>query len=166
MPAPFVNRILLRSIRARSVFNEKTLIICIGKNKFIFYSPLSMFWPYGALNPARQKQKRTYNNNNNKNPQRFDGDGPVSDRLSILWLITDLLIFSAPVEVFLRHLQNERKGNHWSASSLKEVLNKLTKDDVTSVRLLAMCWSDVQAHFPLVMKKTVEKELRSRSMID
>ena len=126
-----------------------------------------MFWPYGPLNPTRQKQKRTYNNNNNNiNPQRFDGDGPVSDRLSILWLITALLIFSASVEVFLRHLQNEHKGNHWSTSSLKEVLNKLTKDDVTSVRLLAMCWSDVQAHFPLGMKKTVEKELRSRNMID
>ena len=49
---------------------------------------------------------------------------------------------------------------------MKEVLNKLTKDDVTSVRLLAMCWSDVQAHFPLGMKKTVEKELKSRNMID
>ena len=101
-----------------------------------------------------------------KIPQRFDGDGPVRGRPSILWLITDLLIFSAPVEVFLRHLQNEHKGNHWSTSSLKEVLNKLTKDDVTSVRLLAMCWSDVQAHFPLGMKKTVEKELKSRNMID
>ena len=81
-------------------------------------------------------------------------------------MITDLLIFSASVEVFLRHLQNEHKGNHWSTSSLKEVLNKLTKDDVTNVRLLAMCWSDVQAHFPLGMKKTVEKELKSRNMID
>ena len=39
--------------------------------------------------------------------------------------------------------------NHWNARSSKEVLNKLTKDDVTNVRLLAMCWSDVEAHFPL-----------------
>ena len=122
-----------------------------------------MFCPYGALNPTRQKQKPTATT---KVPQRFDSDGPVGDRLSILWLITDLLIFSASVEVFLRHLQNEHKGNHWSTSSLKEVLNKLTKDDVTSVRLLAMCWSDVQAHFPLGMKTTVEKELKSRNMID
>ena len=84
MPAPFVNRILLTSIRAQSVFNEKTFGL-FGENKFIFYSPLSMFLPYVALNPTRQKQKRTYNNNNsNINPQRFDGDGPASDRLSIL----------------------------------------------------------------------------------
>ena len=56
--------------------------------------------------------------------------------------------------------------NHWNARSSKEVLNKLTKDDVTNVRLLAMCWSVVEAHFPLGMKKTVEKELKSRNMID
>ena len=81
-------------------------------------------------------------------------------------MITVLLIFSASVEVFLRHLQSEHKGNHWSTNSLKEVTNKLTKDDVTNVWLLAMSWSDMQAHFPMGMKTTVEKELKSRNMID
>ena len=69
---------------------------------------------------------------------------------------------SASVEVFLRLLQ---KDYQWSTNGLKEVLKKLFKDDVTSVKLLASCWSDVQAHFPLGMKGMVENELRRRNMI-
>ena len=87
----------------------------------------------------------------------------MRDQLPIL---TNLSILSESVEVFLCNLGKEHMQNHWSTSSSKEVLNKLTKDDVTNVRLLAMCWSDVQAHFPLGMKKTAEKELKSRNMID
>ena len=71
-------------------------------------------------------------------------------------------IVSASVEVFLRLLQKEYQ---WSTNSLKEVLKKLNKDDVTSVKLLASCWSDVQAYFPLGIKRMVEKELRQRNMI-
>ena len=48
---------------------------------------------------------------------------------------------------------------------MKVVVKKLSENDVTSVRLLAMCWRDVQAHFSLGMKKMVEKELRNRGMI-
>ena len=48
---------------------------------------------------------------------------------------------------------------------MKVVVKKLSKDDVTSVRLLATCWRDVQAHFTFGMKKVVEKELRNRGMI-
>ena len=95
-------------------------------------------------------------------PKTFDDGEPLRDQLPIL---TNLSILSESVEVFLRHLGKEHIENHWNARSSKEVLNKLTKDDVTNVRLLAMCWSDVEAHFPLGMKKTVEKELKSRNMI-
>ena len=48
---------------------------------------------------------------------------------------------------------------------MKAVVNKLSKVDVTTVSLLAMCWRDVQAYFPLGMKKMVEKELKNRNMI-
>ena len=48
---------------------------------------------------------------------------------------------------------------------MKEAVKKLSKDDVTSVRLLAICWGDVQAHFSFGMRKMVEKELRNRGMI-
>ena len=44
-------------------------------------------------------------------------------------------------------------------------MKKLSKDDVTSVWLLATCWKDVHAHFTRGMKKMVEKELRNRGMI-
>ena len=48
---------------------------------------------------------------------------------------------------------------------MKEAVKKLFKDDVTSVRLLAICWRDVQAHFTFGMRKMVDKELRNRGMI-
>lgn len=48
---------------------------------------------------------------------------------------------------------------------MKEVVNNLSKVDVTTVSLLTTCWSDVQAHFPFGMKKMVEKELKNRNMI-
>lgn len=48
---------------------------------------------------------------------------------------------------------------------MKAVVNQLSKDDVTSVRLLATCWEDVQGHFSFGMKKMVEKELRNRGLI-
>ena len=48
---------------------------------------------------------------------------------------------------------------------MKVVVKKLSEDDVTSVRLLAECWTDVQAHFSFGMKKMVEKEVRNRGMI-
>ena len=48
---------------------------------------------------------------------------------------------------------------------MKEVVKKLSEEDVTSVGLLAKCWGDVQAHFTVGMKKVVEKELRNRGMI-
>ena len=65
------------------------------------------------------------------------------------------------MEDFLRLLQ---KKYQWSPKSLREVLNKLSKDDVTSVKLLSMCWLDVQSYFPFGMKKMVEKELINRGM--
>ena len=64
--------------------------------------------------------------------------------------------------MFLRFLQNEYQ---WGSNSVKAVLNELSKNDVTSVGLLAMCWSDVQAHFPFGMRRMVEKELKNRNMI-
>ena len=48
---------------------------------------------------------------------------------------------------------------------MKEVFKKLSKDDVTTISLLGMCWSDVQAHFPTAMRRMVEKELKRRNMI-
>lgn len=48
---------------------------------------------------------------------------------------------------------------------MKAVVNNLSKVDVTTVSLLATCWSDVQAHFPFGMKKMVEKELENRNLI-
>ena len=66
------------------------------------------------------------------------------------------------MEVFLRFLQ---KKYQCSSNSVKEVVKKLSEDDVTSVRLLAECWRDVQAHFTVGMKTMVEKELRNRGMI-
>ena len=84
-------------------------------------------------------------------------------RIVVTWAVLVILHFvSASVEVFLRLLQ---KQYQWSTNSLKEVLNKLSKDDVTSVKLLSMCWRDVQDKFPFGMKKMVEKELRNRGMI-
>lgn len=44
-------------------------------------------------------------------------------------------------------------------------MKKLSKDDVTNVRLLAMCWRDVQAHFTRGMERMVGMELRNRGMI-
>ena len=70
--------------------------------------------------------------------------------------------FLASVDVFLRFLQ---KDYQWSSDSVKEVVKKLSEEDVTSVGLLAKCWGDVQAHFTVGMKKVVEKELRNRGMI-
>ena len=64
--------------------------------------------------------------------------------------------------MFLRFLQNEYQ---WGSNSVKAVLNELSKADVTCVSLLAMCWSDVQAHFPFGMRRMVEKELKNRNMI-
>lgn len=68
----------------------------------------------------------------------------------------------ASVDVFLRFLQKEYQ---WSSGSVKTVVNQLSKDDVTSVKLLATCWEDVQGHFSFGMKKMVEKELRNRGLI-
>ena len=48
---------------------------------------------------------------------------------------------------------------------MKAVVNNLSKVDVTTVSLLATCWSDVQAHFPIGMKKMLEKEVKNRNMI-
>jgi len=66
------------------------------------------------------------------------------------------------VEVFLRFLQKEYQ---WSPNSVKEVVNKLSKGDVTTVWLLAAYWENVQALLPFGMQKMVAKELRSRNMI-
>ena len=66
------------------------------------------------------------------------------------------------MQVFLRFLQNEYQ---WSPNEVKEVFKKLSKDDVTTISLLGMCWNDVQAHFPNGMRRVVEKELKRRNMI-
>ena len=109
-----------------------------------------MFWPYGALSPTRQKQKQT--NNNNKNYWNFDSDGPMSNRLSTVWLITDLLTTSSPgwenpgngVDLLINIFSNcrglsssstkRRQGKSLEYQQLKRgQLNKLTKDDVNAV---------------------------------
>ena len=66
------------------------------------------------------------------------------------------------MQVFLRFLQNEYQ---WSPNEVKEVFKKLSKDDVTTISLLGVCWNDVQAHFPNGMRRVVEKELKRRNMI-
>ena len=70
--------------------------------------------------------------------------------------------FSASVEVFLRFLQKEYQ---WSTTSVKTISSRLAKDDITSVRLLAMCWKEAQDSFPIGMRKMIEKELRKRNMV-
>ena len=72
------------------------------------------------------------------------------------------LSFSASVEVFLRFLQKEYQ---WSTNSVKTISSQLAKDDITSVRLLAMCWKETQERFPIGMRKMIDKELRKRDMI-
>ena len=72
------------------------------------------------------------------------------------------LSFSASVEVFLRFLQKEYQ---WSTNSVKTISSQLAKDDITSVRLLAMCWRGMQERFPIGMRKMIDKELRKRDMI-
>ena len=66
------------------------------------------------------------------------------------------------VEVFLRFLQKEYQ---WSTNSIMAASSKLAKDDITSVKLLAMSWSEVRHHFPVGMSRMIEKELRKRGMI-
>lgn len=68
----------------------------------------------------------------------------------------------ASVEVFLRFLQKEYQ---WSTNSVKAISSQLAKDDITSVRLLAMCWKEAQERFPIGMRKMIDKELRKRDMI-
>lgn len=72
------------------------------------------------------------------------------------------IFFSSLVEVFLRQLQKEYQ---WSSNSVREVVAKLSKDDVTSVSLLAECWKDVKNHFVFGMRAMVEKELKNRGLI-
>jgi len=69
---------------------------------------------------------------------------------------------SASVEVFLRFLQKEYQ---WSTNSVKAISSRLSKDDITSVRLLAMCWKEAQDSFPIGMRKMIEKELKKRNMV-
>ena len=66
------------------------------------------------------------------------------------------------VEVFLRFLQKEYQ---WSTNSIIAASSKLAKDDITSVKLLAMSWSEVRQNFPAGMSRMIEKELRKRGMI-
>ncbi|KAJ7392864.1 hypothetical protein OS493_010525 [Desmophyllum pertusum] len=68
----------------------------------------------------------------------------------------------ASVEMFLRFLQKEYQ---WSTISVKTASSQLANDDITSVRLLAMCWNTAKERFPIGMKKMIEKELRKRGMI-
>ncbi|PFX15719.1 uncharacterized protein LOC111343207 [Stylophora pistillata] len=68
----------------------------------------------------------------------------------------------ASVEVFLRFLQKEYQ---WSTNSIKVALSKLAKDDITTVKVLAMTWGEVRQHFPTGMSRMIEKELRKRDMI-
>lgn len=67
----------------------------------------------------------------------------------------------ASVEVFLRFLQKEYQ---WSTNSIKMASSKLAKDDITTVKLLATTWSEVQRHFPSGMSRMIEKELKKRDM--
>ncbi|XP_068685963.1 uncharacterized protein [Montipora foliosa] len=68
----------------------------------------------------------------------------------------------ASVEVFLRFLQKEYQ---WSSNSVREAVNKLSKDDVTTVKLLAMCWKEVRNYFVVGMRAMIEKELKNRGLI-
>ncbi|KAJ7376903.1 hypothetical protein OS493_031783 [Desmophyllum pertusum] len=66
------------------------------------------------------------------------------------------------VEIFPRFLQKEYQ---WSTINAKTASSQLANDDITSVKLLAMCWKTAQERFPIGMKKMIEKELRKRGMI-
>ena len=66
------------------------------------------------------------------------------------------------MEVFLRFLQKEYQ---WGNNSVREAVSKLSKDDVTTVKLLAMCWKDVRNYFVLGMRAMIEKELKNRGLI-
>ncbi|XP_068732112.1 inner centromere protein A-like [Montipora capricornis] len=68
----------------------------------------------------------------------------------------------ASVEVFLRFLQKEYQ---WSSNSVREAVSKLSRDDVTTVKLLAMCWKDVRNYFVVGMRAMIEKELKNRGLI-
>lgn len=69
----------------------------------------------------------------------------------------------ASVEVFLRFLQKEYQ---WSTNSVKTISSQLAKDDITSVKLLAVCWKEAQERFPIGMRKMIDKELRKLDMIE
>ena len=58
------------------------------------------------------------------------------------------------MEVFLRFLQKEYQ---WSTNSITTASSKLAKDDITSVKLLAMSWSEVRQHFPAGMSRMIEE---------
>ena len=79
-------------------------------------------------------------------------------------LISFLLsVYSAAlVEVFLRFLQKEYR---WDTTNIVRISHQLVKDDVTTVNLLAKCWSHVQHFFPGGMSRVIEKELRKRGML-
>ena len=48
---------------------------------------------------------------------------------------------------------------------MREAVSKLSKDDVTTVKLLAMCWKDVRNYFVVGMRAMIEKELKNRGLI-
>ena len=66
------------------------------------------------------------------------------------------------MEAFLRFFQKEYQ---WSKNSVKMISSQLAKDDITSVRLLAVCWKEAQERFPIGMRKIIDKELRKQGMI-
>ena len=74
------------------------------------------------------------------------------------------LFILAPVAEFLGFL---RMKYEWSKERVDEAVENLAKEDITSIGLLAECWSVVQNHcFPdAEMRKKVQVELAKRNMI-
>ncbi|XP_001624324.2 uncharacterized protein LOC5503216 [Nematostella vectensis] len=65
-------------------------------------------------------------------------------------------VLQAPISLFLEILQQKYK---WSENSVTTVTGKLHQEDISRLKTLAECWSDVTHFFPHGMRATIEKEL-------
>ena len=72
------------------------------------------------------------------------------------------VVSAASVDVFLNTLQPKYQ---WSSNSVKIALDKLEREDITTVEALAGCWDDVKSDFVLGMRKIIEKELKTLRLI-
>ena len=79
-------------------------------------------------------------------------------------LSVSVFLFLAPVKLFLHFLQNKYQ---WPDDGFEKAFEKLAREDVTSVGLLAECWNVVKKRcFPDArMREIVVMELRKQNMI-